>query len=315
VTEPAVTADVRLIQGAVRFWRAKRRLAVLLLAVFVAAAYLSTGIYTVPTNQTGALFSLGQLARDDVPAGIHFKLPAPLQYVVMANTSEVRRFSLRAATRRSVQMVTGDENLIDVDIAVQYQIANFGRYLTGAEDWDRVISESVAAATSRLMAGLPVEEVLTTGKGEIQIALRSELQTALDRYGAGLTVLSARLQSINPPTEAAASFRKVADAKSEKAKRINEAQGRGNQRLAKARGKAEQIVQQARSVADERTKKSQGDTARYSAILTEYRQARQVTRTDLFLKTMESVLARAQVVLFDPRFSIDLNLFDPRSKK
>lgn len=315
MSQVAPSADVRLIQGAVRFWR-EHRLRVLGVGAVVALGfYLLTGIYTVPTNQTAALFSFGKLVRDDIPAGIHWRLPAPIQKTVLINTTEVRRLALKADTDQTISMVTGDENLIEFDIAVQYQITNLAKYLVGAQVWEKVINRSMVTAAGDLIARLPVDTVLTTGKSEIQVTLRQKLQEVLNEYDAGVTVLTTRILTITPPAEAASSFRSVADAKSEKARRVNQAQSDRSRRLSQARGEAEQIMQQARSTAAERTKRAEGASQRYLAIFDEYRQARQVTRTDLYLTNMERVLRRARVMLFDPRFPIDLNLFGSRRVK
>ncbi|MDP8225234.1 MAG: FtsH protease activity modulator HflK [Candidatus Lernaella stagnicola] len=311
MNKPPAGLDVRLIQNAVRFWRTRRAVVLAAAAVVVLVLYLASGIYTVPTNQTAALYRFGKLVSDDIASGIHLRLPAPIHRVAMVNTSEVRRMTLKSQTLRTVSMVSGDENLIEVDVAVQYQISDFRRYLTGAEDWDKVIAQSIAAVLGNQLAEMPVDEILTTGKSRIQVALRGAMQQTLEKYGAGLTVISTRLVSIIPPAEAAASFRKVADAKSEKAKRINEAQSKRNQAMSQSRGEAEKVIQESRSTADERVKRAEGDAERFLAILAEYRLARQVTRTDLYLKNMEKVIQRAVVLLHDPRFALDLNLFGP----
>ncbi len=309
MSDATPSSDVRLIQGAVRFWRTRKWLVLAGLTLALALVYLASGVYTVPTNQTAALFFFGDLVRDDITAGIHFRLPAPIHRVKMINTTEVRRMTLKGKIKRTVSMITGDENLIEADVAVQYQIANLGRFLIGTQDWEFVIGQLIAAVLGEQMAKMPVDEILTTGKGEIQVALRVDMQKTLDRYDAGLTMLSTRIVSFNPPNEAAASFRKVADAKSDKAKRITEAQSKSNRRLSKSRGAAARITQDAKAFADERVKQAQGAAKRYLAILAEYRQARQVTRTTLYLKEMEKVLGRARIVLLDPRFPLDLNLF------
>ena len=316
MSEPAASVDVRLIQTAVRFWRRRRKTALLVMLAALAVIVLLSGIFTVPTNMTGAVFTFGNLTRDDIAPGIHFKLPPPIQRVVKTNTSEMRRMNLAGEWREVVSMVTGDENIIELDIALQYKISDYNHFLIGAEDWSKITAEVISAAVTELVAGMNVDEVLTTGKSEIQVNLRTLAQKTLDRYQAGVSIVSTTLVAVRPPSEAAASFRRVADAKSEKSKKINIAEGRGTSEMSRARGRAEQILREAESQADERVKKASGDAERYLAILKEYRQARQVTRTDLYMKKMETVINRARIVLLDPgQNAIDLTLFGATGAK
>lgn len=311
------TRDVRLIQGAVRLWRRRRKTALLVIVASIVAFIVLTGVYTVPVNQTGALFFMGKLVRDDLGPGIHFKLPPPLEQVTLMNTTEVRRMKLAGEWQETISLVTGDENIIEVDVALQYKISKYSRYLTGATDWPLILAQIASASMSELVSQMAVDEVLTTGKSKIQNKLRSLVQRILDRYDSGLTILAATIVLIRPPNEAAASFRRVADARSEKAKKVNVAEAKRNQQLSQSRGEAEKVLRQAESEANELLRRAQGDSERYLTILREYRQARQVTRTDLYIKTMESVINRARVILLDPaqQGPIDLNLFSPKQKK
>ncbi len=315
MTQPSPTLDIRLIQGTVRFFRKRWKILLLLLIVLSAILVLLRGFYTVPTNQTGALFFMGRLVRDDVGSGIHFKLPRPIQNIELTNTSEVRRMTLSGQEGRLVPKVTGDENIIDVEIALQYRITDYARFLIGAEDWTLLMRLTVDAAMSELLAGMTVDEVLTTGKSQIQNDLRTLCQKHLDLYGSGLTVLAATLVAVQPPSAAARSFRAVADGRSEKAKKVNLAKAAKSRALSQARGTAERILGEAESEAEERIKSAEGDAARYLSILEEYNQAKKITKTNLFMDRMEEVLNRAQVILLDPRDGVDLNLFTPRQSK
>lgn len=300
--------DVRVIQSFVRFVRRRFALLASMVSLLIVAAVIAWGIYTVPTNQTGALFRFGALIDDHVEAGIHFKLPSLIDKVTLMNTTEVRRYVMSEKLGRIVDMVTGDENLIEVDIAVQYQIQDYGNYLTGAEDWESIMALAMEAALSEQVAQMTVDSVLTVGKNQIQVNLRKQLQEILHIYGKGITVVSTRIVSITPPLEASDSFRSVSDARSERARQISEARSLSNQALSNARGEAEQTLLQAKSGADERIKKAQGDAARFLDILAEYRQEKNVTRKELYFGKVSSALKNAKTVLMDPALPIDINL-------
>ncbi len=303
------TADVRMIRGVVRLvFRMRRTLVVAVIALSL-VIFVASGVYTVPTNQTGALYTAGIIEDDLVEPGIHYKWPAPFQKVTIMNTTEMRRIVLCENTEQVSAIVTGDENLIDVNVAVQYQIQDYSRFLIGAKNWETILTGTVEAELTEMVAGFQVDTLLTTGKSELQIGLKNRVQAALDELEAGLVVLSTRIVSATPPMEAAGSFRRVADAKSGKARRINQAQAKRSRALSMARGEAEKIVQQARSTSDERIKKAGGDSQRYIHVLAEYGQARRVTRTQMYYNAMEKAISVARVILFDPDAPMDLTLF------
>jgi membrane protease subunit HflK len=304
--------DVRIIQSCVRFVRRRPAVPVAVIMMLAVVAVIVRGIYTVPTNQTGALYRFGALIDDGVNAGIHFRLPEPIDRVTLMNTTEVRRYMLSENLERTMDMVTGDENLIAIDIAVQYQIQDLESYLTGAADWEGLMGLAMEAALTEQVAQMPVDTVLTTGKSQIQVNLRRRLQETLAAYGRGLTIVSTRIVSITPPREAAHSFRTVSDAKSESAKRISEARSESNRSLSTARGQAEKTVQQARSTREEVIKKSQGEAARFSDILTEYRGTKESTKCELYYERVANALERAEVLLMDPEQPVDLNLFEKK---
>jgi len=318
VTAAPVTTDVRVIQGVVRFWRRRKWLALLILLAAALVLVLASGVYTVPTNQTAALFSFGRLVRDDVGAGLHFKWPAPIQSVKVMNTSEMRSFSLSEETSFLVPMITGDENLIEVDVTVQYQVSDYRRYLTGCENWEQIMARTIMSVMTELVAERPIDDpqsgVLTTGKSEIQQYLTERAGRRLDEYGAGLRILSTRIAGINPPVEAAASFRQVSDAKTEKAKRMTQARSAAQKALSEARGQREKLLKQAAAEANERVKKAEGDADRFLALKREYEQAREATRTDQYLRRLADALSRAKVLLYSPGAALDINLFNRRAE-
>lgn len=306
--------DVRIIQSCVRFFRQRPFVLVGGLLLLFAATVLVFGIYTVPTNQTGALFRFGALIDDHIGAGIHFRLPSPIDRTMLMNTSEVRRYVLSENTDRTMDMVTGDENLITIDIAVQYQIQDLDRYLLGAEDWEGLMVLAMEAALTEQVAQMDVDTMLTTGKNQIQVNLRRRVQKTLSTYGKGLSVVSTRIVSISPPMEAAQSFRSVSDARSESAKRISEARSQSTQRLSGARGQAEKIIQQARSTREERLKKSEGEAARFADIMMEYRGNKESTTRELYFERVAGALEKAEVIVMNPEQPVDLNLYKKKPK-
>lgn len=303
--------DVRLIQGLVRFVRQHPRWMIFALVLLTLIFVLRQGLYTIPTNQTAAMFHFGALLRDDLGAGIHFKLPAPAQQVRVVNTSEMRHMSLSGPGMQAVSLVTADAYLIDIDVALQYRITSLGHYLLGCEDWETLLRLTLISELSRQVSQMGVDEVLTTGKSRIQLELRAQAQKKLDALQSGLTLISTKLVFVRPPAEAAGAFRRVSDARAEQGRLISEAQASRSKQLSQTRGEVAKLMRAAESSAKERVLKAQGDAQRYAEIRRAYQRAKQVGRSDLYTQKIKQVLGRARLVLIDPKSqrSVDLNVF------
>ena len=304
------TTDVRIIQGV---WRRVGGLrgGILVLIAIVVIVTMIRGIYTIPTNSAGAQQFMGKVVQEDIGAGIHFKLPSPIHRVTVQSTSEIRRMNLAGLSRRGIVLLTGDENIIELKAGLQFKIHGLRSYLFRCEDWEALMEVAAESALAEVVAGLSVDEVLTTGKARIQSFVRGRVQELMDRYDSGISIVAISIQTIVPPSEAAASFRQVSDAKSEMARRISEAQTKRNKDLSLARGKAEQILRNAESSANERTKRASSDTRRTLKILAEYERTREITETELYLEAMERLLSRVKKVILNPdaQERLDLNLF------
>lgn len=313
MTEATQSGDVRIIQGTVRLFRKQRRLFFVLIFLSLISILLLTGIYTVPMNETAALFLFGKLVKDDIPPGIHFRLPKPIHRVELMNTTEIRSMRLTREYSGAVSMITGDENIISIDVAVQYKIIDYEKFLIGCEDWIKVLNQTTSSCLTELLAAMEVDEVLTTGKNWIQSRLQEILQDRMRKYNSGITVFSVTMANVKPPKECADSFLMVSNARNEKSEKINIAHSNRNRLLSGSRGEAVWLFRQAESWAEEMVKKAEGDGARYRALLGEYNQTKEIIRQDLYLQAMEKVISRADIFLFNPEHteSLDLNLFLP----
>jgi len=305
--------DVQIIQSFVRFCRIRKRLIISLLIITLITCIILSGIFTVPLNQMGAMFLFGKLQRDDIAPGIHFKLPKPIQRVEVMNTAEIRSLKITKDRSSSISLVTGDENIIIINIAVQYVITHYGKYITGGENWEDVLNQAAMTGLTKLIASMKVDEVLTTGKSLIQNGLQEIAQERLDEYNAGITIFSTTIENIQPPGESRDSFRMVSNARNEKAEKISIAESNRNRQLSNARGEAEGIIRQAEAEAEEIIKKAKGEIERYKAVLTEYRRAKEITERDYYLTAMEHIIENATILLLQPDQidTLDLNIFIP----
>ena len=197
-------------------------------------------------------------------------------------------------------MLTGDENLVDVDFVVQYRIGDLRDWLFGirSEERDDVIRDASRAAVRAVIGRNPVDLVLTQ-RGPIQDEIRAELQIRLDGYRAGVRVQSVQLQDVDPPAAVRDAFADVASAAQDREKAVLEAQGYADKVVPEARGRAEEIQNQARAYRERRILEAQGQISRFSALLTEYRRAPAVTRERLYLETMEQILPGMDKVIME----------------
>jgi membrane protease subunit HflK len=198
---------------------------------------------------------------------------------------------------------------------VQYTISDLGAYLFRTEDPQTLVTQAVRGALVQTVAALPVDDVLTSGKAQIQQNVRRQAQGRLDRYSAGLTLLGVNLQWAKPPLEAATAFRDVNDAKADAARAVNDAQSQRERALSLARGEATRLVREATGRAAGRVQQARGATERFAQLLAQRRLAPDQTTTDLYLSTVQNVLPRAKLVLLAPGQApqIDLNLVERRA--
>lgn len=260
--------------------------------------WLLTGIYSVGPDEVGVVRTFGKVTRVAQP-GLHYHLPFPMEEVDTPKVTEVKRTEIgfrhigkqqfRKVESESL-MLTGDENIVDAEMIVQYKIKDAEKYLfnfVGPELTMRGASES---ALRTVIGQHSIDEALTTGKFQIQEETKELIQQIIDKYETGILVVAVQLQSVSPPREVAASFKDVASAKEDKNRKINQAEGYRNDIIPKARGEAQAMLRRSEGFKEARVKRAEGDVAKFRAMLVEYRKAKDVTRKRLYLEAMEEIL-------------------------
>ncbi|WP_018124668.1 FtsH protease activity modulator HflK [Desulfovibrio oxyclinae] len=277
-----------------------------LLAVVI--LWLISGVYIVEPGEVGVVKRFGEYQTMTSP-GPHYHIPYPVESAVTLNVERVRRmeFGFRSINRsRSVPfqqgqtrkvtdeslMLTGDENIVSVQFIVQYQIKNARNYLFNVFDQEGTIKNAAQAAMREVIGKSNIDRALTTGKQEIQVATRQLMQEILDLYSTGIRVENVQMQNVHPPDAVVDAFKDVASAREDKSRFINEAEAYRNDILPKARGQAARIINAAEAYREAKVRRSEGDASRFLSVLREYRKAKDVTRTRLYLETMEEVLAQ-----------------------
>lgn len=302
------------------------RPAVILLgaAVLVLLLGASSAWYTVQPEGRAVVKRFGRVVGIADP-GLHFKLPFGIDQATFVPTERVLKEEFGFRTQRvdvrtqyankqfhdESLMLTGDLNVVDVDWVVQYRIRDPERWLHAVKD-NLVTIRAVSEAVMRRIVGNRLgSDVLTIGRVDISIKVRDEMQRILDLYDIGVHVSSVELQDVTPPDPVKPAFNEVNEARQEKERSVNLAEKERNQVIPRAQGEAAQTLSEAEAYAAERVNRAKGEAARFTAILSEYKKAPEVTRQRLYLEMLDKVLPEvASLYVIDPTASGPLPLLD-----
>ena len=267
--------------------------------------WLLSGIYIVGPDEVGVVRTFGAFSRV-TQSGLNWKFPAPIESVKTPKVTEVKRIEIGFRTLRNGQyrtvekeslMLTGDENIVDAEMIVQYKIKEPVDYLFKIVAPELTVREAAEASLRTVVGRNKIDETLTTGKFTIQEETKIQLQSILDNYQSGIHVVAVQLQDVSPPKEVIGAFKDVASAKEDKNRMINQAEGYRNDVIPKARGEAEAMIRNAEGFKESRIKRAEGDAAKFSTILREYRKAKSITEKRLYLETMEKVLPDIEKII------------------
>jgi modulator of FtsH protease HflK len=298
------------------------------LIVFLIGLGLWTSYYTVPSDSVAVVQRFGKYLKE-VPPGLHFKLPLGADIATIVPVKRQLKqefgFSTPGATdpyqsptdgRKETEMVTGDLNAALVEWVVQYRISDPQKYLFEVREPSatlRYVSESVMR---EVVGDRTVDEVITIGRQEIEIEALTKMQALTTKYAMGISIDQVQLKNINPPAPVQASFNEVNQAQQEKEKLINEARRDYNKIIPLAEGEKDQRIREADGYRLKRINEAEGDVARFTALLTEYSKAPEVTRRRIYIETMQDVLPNIQSkIILDSQARSILPLLNLDSKK
>ncbi len=290
--------------------------------LLMAGLWLATGFYMISPGEVGVMRQFGKEVRRSEP-GLRYRLPWPIERIDIVNVESVRRSEIGFRTYRRGEataqqrvsqealMLTGDENIVEAQLIVQYQVKDPSLYLFRVYEPAEVLASSTEVALRSMVGNTTIDELLTVGREKVQLETRDFLQRLLDVYNTGLRVTEVRLQVVDPPDQVKDAFHEVVRAREDRERLINQAQGYQEDIIPKARGRAQQMLREAEAYQEERVLHAQGDAARFVALLEEYRKAKDVTRTRLHLEAVERILRPIKKVIIDPRAAGGLSPFLP----
>jgi membrane protease subunit HflK len=252
--------------------------------VLLAVGLLFSSYTIINARQAGVVLRFGEYSRTLGP-GFHLKLPQPLESITKVDATRVR------SVADKVILLTRDENILAVDFTVQYQVDDSRKYLFSLNDPDETTHAAAEAAVRAVIGGSDMDQILSAAGATLVSQAQQVLQKTLDGYDSGLRVTEVSFQNVSPPKEVKDAFDDVNNAREDKQSIENAALAYANKVVPVARGESSRIAAEAAGYRAERIARAEGDTARFSLLLKEYKLAPEVTRRRLWLETMEQVLA------------------------
>ncbi|MBN9537380.1 MAG: HflK protein [Alphaproteobacteria bacterium 65-37] len=290
---------------------------ILLVVVAAVAVWLATGFFRVQPNQQAIQLVFGKPYGKPVEPGLHYNLPSPIGNVVVVNVQDQRRTVIGSRgnqvsapynrgprpTSTENLMLTGDENIVDIEFAVLWQIKDVFKYAFDVRNPEENVRAGAEAAMREVIGKSNLQFAQTEGRSRIEQDTKDLLQRMLDEYGLGARISQIQLLRVDPPQEVIAAFRDVQAARADKERLINEGNTYRNQQLPRAKGEAESIVQRAEAYKAEIVARASGDAQRFTQVYEQYAKAKDITTERLYLDTMEEVLRNVNKVLVDKNTS------------
>lgn len=271
----------------------------------VTIGWLLSGIYIVDPAERGVVTRFGAYV-EETTAGPHWHLPYPIENVRVINVDRIRTAEIgyRSDNNRSRSgsvpteslMLTKDENIVDLKIAIQYQIQSANKYLFDISDPDATLGAVVESTLREVVGQSTMDFVLTEGRNEVVSRVKVLTQERLDVYNTGLTVTSVNLQDAQPPEQVQSAFADVVKAREDRERLINEAETYSNDILPKSRGRAARQLEEASAYHDRVIAQATGEASRFTSIVKEYKKAPEVTRNRLYIDAMSTVLSNSSKV-------------------
>ncbi|AHI29068.1 FtsH protease activity modulator HflK [Marinobacter similis] len=266
-----------------------------LAGILVVGYVVFQSFYTVDEQERAVVLRFGEYNRTENP-GLRFKVP------LIDDVTKVRVTNVRTA-ESSGQMLTQDENLVTVDLQVQYRVADAQAYVLNVRDSNQALAFATDSALRHEVGSSSLDDVLTEGRAELAVRVEQRLQRFLGEYGTGLEIVRVNVESTQPPPAVQDAFREVQRAREDEQRVKEEAETYRNKVVPEARGQAQRMIEEANAYKQEVIERARGETARFLELLAVYQQAPTVTRDRLYLQAVETVLSNSSKILVDTESS------------
>jgi membrane protease subunit HflK len=280
--------------------------------------WLVSGFFIVQEGQTAVVTTFGKYSHT-TPAGFNWRWPYPIQSHEIVNVSQVRtvevgyRQSVRNKQPRESLMLTDDENIIDIQFAVQYRLKNAADWVFNNRDQDEIVKQVAETAIREVVGRSKMDFVLYEGRDKIALDSGQLMQQIADRYKAGVQITNVTVQNVQPPEQVQAAFDDAVRAGQDRERQKNEGQAYANDVIPKARGAAARLMQEAEAYRSRVVATAEGDSSRFKQVLREYQKAPAVTRDRMYLETMQQIFSNTTKVMVDSKSGNNL-LYLPLDK-
>lgn len=287
-----------------------------LAAVLLVGVWAASGFYRVQPDELGVVMRFGAFERT-APPGLNYRIPWPVESVTTPRVTRINRVDVgfrgsadtvpggRVIPSRDVLpeslMLTGDENIIDIDFAVFWRIRDASDFLFNTRNPEETVKSAAESVMREVIGRTPIQPALTEARAQIEQDVRRGLQAIMDQYRAGVEITQVQMQKSDPPAAVVESFRDVQRANADRERTRNEAESFRNDIIPRARGDAERMLQEAQGFRDAQIARARGEAGRFTAVLSAYSQAQDITVRRIYLETMEEILKRNGMTLIDDR--------------
>lgn len=274
--------------------------------------WLASGFYIVEEEEQAVVLRFGEFVRIADP-GPNYHIPTPIEKAIKLKVTRVEReeIGFRGGSGSTNQtrsgknvpeeslMLTGDENIVDINFVVQWKIKNIQDYIFNIVGPRETVKSAAESAMREIVGKTPISDAQTQGRSLVEQSAKTLLQEILDSYGSGIEIVGLQMLKVDPPSEVVDAFRDVQTARADKEREINQADAYRNDIIPRARGDAEKIIQEAEAYKQEVVASSEGQASRFMAVYNEYKKAKDVTRQRIYLETMEDILKGMNKILVD----------------
>lgn len=287
-----------------------------LAALVLVGVWGASGFYRVQPDELGVVMRFGAFDRT-APPGLNYRIPWPVETVTTPRVTRINRVDIgfrgapdvapggRVISARDVLaeslMLTGDENIIDIDFAVFWRIRDAAEFLFNTRNPEETVKSAAESVMREVIGKTPIQPALTEARAQIEQDVRRGTQAIMDQYRAGIEITQVQMQKSDPPAAVVESFRDVQRANADRERVRNEAESFRNDIIPRARGEAERMVQEAQGFRDSQIARARGEAGRFNAVLSAYNQAQDVTLRRMYLETMEEIFKRNGMILVDDR--------------
>lgn len=278
--------------------------------------WLGSGFYQLQPSEEGVVLRFGKYV-ETTSAGLHYHLPYPIEKVIKVNVTQERSINLgveenmtqnRFSNRSSValnsftesHMLTGDENIVDINLTVVWKIKNAKDYLFNVKSPDVTVRVAAQSVLREIVGQSEMQPIITGDRSKVEDETKTELQKLMDDFGAGILIVRVKLQKADPPKQVVDAFNEVQRAKADQERFKNEAEAYRNEVLPKAKGEAVKRLQEAEAYKEAVINKAKGDAERFMSVYHAYQGGKEVTATRLYLETMENVIKKSKTTIVDP---------------